>query len=910
MTLGVFVEFKYSYDSTLESELLSTQHWATHKSSDIDYLFTEKVETATTLGNTPLFKDALIKSNLSLAGLSEDQRKQFINLENNKWKSSDPSDSFILKFIDNSVSQVLKNQQTLFEGKYGEIFLTNKYGALIASTAKLSTYAHGHKYWWLGAYNQGAGAVFLDDRGYDDSVGGYVLGIVIPIKDGNEVIGILKSNLNILGDLGDQVIGTREHISDEYMLVRSGGLVVAEKGVEPLSTRISETMQKIITLNQSGSFIENVSGAEKIIGFSEVSLSKENGKLRFGGSFESIDHKKGNLGESWYIICKRPLDEVMAPIYESYQSSLKIGISIIFVLVIVSFLYGRAISKPLTLINNATIRVRDGNFDARVKIKSSNEFGSLADHFNIMVEKIGQMTQDLTDSNVNLENRVEERTVALSDSNQSLLDEISERKQAENMLREANARHTAMIENIGDVIVIMDVDGITKYQSPNIERWFGWKPEDLIGTNGLEKVHPEDIERIQKELINVLKEETASTYEFRFLCKDGNYKWIELTAVNRINDPVINGLLLNYHDITERKQAEEALRQSQEQLHLVMHQSPNVFELYDLDGLQIDVNKAYEDLWGFPASHTVNKFNVLKSQEVVDSGLIDPVQRAYSGETVEVGDYVYDPRGETEAQGKGRVRWLNTKIYPLKDVEGKVRNIVITNEDVTERKQAEEQLAESDNLKELLLDIITHDLRNPAASIFSFSEIAQKSSPGNKIIDLIHSSSERLIKVLESTTALTHATFGEKVPKVELNLFDCVAEVVDDLKISIQTSKMELELDIPKRLKVLANPLITEIFNNYISNATKYARDGKKIIIEAAEKNESVIISVKDFGKTIPEEDRMRVFERNVQLAKENKRGHGLGLAIVKRIAAAHDGEVWVEPNSPRGNSFCLRIPR
>ena len=53
----------------------------------------------------------------------------------------------------------------------------------------------------------------------------------------------------------------------------------------------------------------------------------------------------------------------------------------------------------------------------------------------------------------------------------------------------------------------------------------------------------------------------------------------------------------------------------------------------------------------------------------------------------------------------------------------------------------------------------------------------------------------------------------------------------------------------------------------------------------------------------------MRVFERNVQLAKETKHGRGLGLAIVKRIAAAHDGEVWVEPNKP-GNSFCLRIPR
>ncbi|MDP8286959.1 MAG: PAS domain S-box protein [Candidatus Electryonea clarkiae] len=137
----------------------------------------------------------------------------------------------------------------------------------------------------------------------------------------------------------------------------------------------------------------------------------------------------------------------------------------------------------------------------------------------------------------------------------AFVEDITERKQAENTLRDTNARHSAMIENIGDVIAIMGADGMTKYQSPNIEKWFGWKPEDLIGTSGWDWMHPEDIERVQKEFSKMLEKETPSTVEYRFKCKDGNYKWIELTAVNRIKEPEINGLLLNYHDITERKQA-------------------------------------------------------------------------------------------------------------------------------------------------------------------------------------------------------------------------------------------------------------------------------------------------------------------------------------------------------------------
>lgn len=138
--------------------------------------------------------------------------------------------------------------------------------------------------------------------------------------------------------------------------------------------------------------------------------------------------------------------------------------------------------------------------------------------------------------------------------------EITRRKQAEEALLANKNRLNAMVSNISDVIGIISDDGIISYKSPNIEKWFGWHPLDLVGTDGWMTVHPDDLEGIQKEFFTLLETPNSiKKVEYRYKCKDGAFKPISLTATNMINNPVINGVLLNYHDITERKQAEEEL---------------------------------------------------------------------------------------------------------------------------------------------------------------------------------------------------------------------------------------------------------------------------------------------------------------------------------------------------------------
>jgi len=223
--------------------------------------------------------------------------------------------------------------------------------------------------------------------------------------------------------------------------------------------------------------------------------------------------------------------------------------------------------------------------------------------------------------------------------------------------------------------------------------------EEMCTIDWMAITHPDDIE---EDLHNMALLNAGKIPGFhmikRYLKPDETIVWISMTiAPLNVTDKTKPYHLCMIEDITEQRRLEEEIKQSELRFKAIMLQSPSIIELYNLDGLQINVNQAYEQLWGFPITHTLNKFNILESQEVKRTGLFDYVMRAYNGESVQVPEYLFDPTGKTEGHGKGRTRWLSTRIYPLKDINEKVTNIIVTHEDVTMKKQVENVL--SDNIQ-------------------------------------------------------------------------------------------------------------------------------------------------------------------------------------------------------------------
>jgi len=269
----------------------------------------------------------------------------------------------------------------------------------------------------------------------------------------------------------------------------------------------------------------------------------------------------------------------------------------------------------------------------------------------------------------------------------TIVHDITELKQAEQMLLRSEAKHSAMILNISDVIGIIGADGLMKYKSPNIEKWFGWQPQDLVGTDGWLTVHPDDLERIQKEFFLLLeKDNSVKTVEYRYKCKNGSYKPIELTATNLVNDPVIGGVLLNYHDITERKLVEKALQESEERFKRIFENKAIATGIFGEESILKDCNAMFAKMSGYSKSEIIDK---MKWSDFVVKEDLERLQK-YHSQRLKNGNL---PPSQYECSIINKSGELINVIVNIALI-GENRIVSLT--DITERKQLEEALRESE----------------------------------------------------------------------------------------------------------------------------------------------------------------------------------------------------------------------
>lgn len=239
----------------------------------------------------------------------------------------------------------------------------------------------------------------------------------------------------------------------------------------------------------------------------------------------------------------------------------------------------------------------------------------------------------------------------------------------------------------------------------------------------------------------------------------------------------------------------------------------------------------------------------------------------------------------------------------------KTRTLRLVEEQKRIIERTSEQLAESNNLKAMLLDVITHDLVGPLSTIRGSAEMLAEQPDNTALVDIIRRASAHVDDVAMNASALSRVAVDEDVPRRTLHVAALVDSVFDQYADFLRTAGMQAENRLDPDLVVDANPVLVEVFRNFTSNAIRYAAEGRHLVVDALSAADAVTIRFADLGVTIPPERREAVFDRRYQLDPNRRLGSGLGLAIVHRIVHAHGGTAWVEPNTPTGNIFCIRLP-
>lgn len=493
---------------------------------------------------------------------------------------------------------------------------------------------------------------------------------------------------------------------------------------------------------------------------------------------------------------------------------------------------------------------------------------------------------------------------------QGIMSDITARRFAEQALRESEEKYRLHFDNSYDVIYALDSESRITTMSPSIERVLGYKPEELIGRNftDLNLLSPESLELAVSNALRIFRGERVIS-QYAFIAKDGTTRYGEVTGAPLRKNGDTVGSISVARDITERRLAEEALKQSEERYRSIYTVTPDIVYLMDSDGIMLDANPVILERLGmsldeFKDTHFMDYFAGDDTAE-----LNAAMERLRNGEEV---------RGlELKAGIEPDIFVYEINARPLFE-NGRVIKILSLARDITERKRNEEELKRLNRELDGYALTVSHDLRTPLSAIKLANETLQKVWARRDELDLdLDKEIRRFGEIIELGTVKTEARIedilrlaraGKEPLEVSLvNVYDTVEMVLAERGPLIRDRGVWVEVD--KDLGgVWANPThIYQLFGNIIDNAIKH-NDGPSPAVEVRYLGKSAgdihHYKIKDNGPGIPPADLEDIF---LPFVKGESGETGIGLAIVDKIVKLHGGTIRAYNNGGATFEFFIR---
>ena len=375
----------------------------------------------------------------------------------------------------------------------------------------------------------------------------------------------------------------------------------------------------------------------------------------------------------------------------------------------------------------------------------------------------------------------------------------------------------------------------------------------------------------------------------------------------------------------------ERIRESEEKYHMLFELIPSGITIANVRGEILESNLESERLLGVPRDRHARMRIDSKDWKIVrpDHSSM-PVSEYASTKALQENRVVSNVEMGI-VKGNGQVTWLNVSAapFPVRDL-----GLIVVYTDITRRVEAEKQLKEHDrrmeemvqelnilnDTKDKFFSIIAHDLKNPFGSLLGASEYLYKEidkheiDKARKLSKILYDSSRNAYDILSNLLHWSRSQSGSlDFSPARVNLHEMVGKNVNLAAVQAVEKQIDIDVQLQEDFECTADPdMLNTVLRNLLSNALKFTPEGGKVSIHARRKDNAVVVSVKDTGTGIREEDVDKLFRIDVKYSSvgtNNERGTGLGLILCKEFIQHHGGKIWVESRLHEGSTFYFTLP-
>jgi len=492
--------------------------------------------------------------------------------------------------------------------------------------------------------------------------------------------------------------------------------------------------------------------------------------------------------------------------------------------------------------------------------------------------------------------------------------DVTRSKYAERMLREREQQLRTLVDNTPDVIIRYDRQRRILFANSAANRIMGFNPAEIAGKTNRDMGLPDNLDDLLDKTIQMVFDGAQKQVM--------EFSWGKPPQVTYFRSQLVpefdsNGkfdtVLAIAHDVTDVREAQEALRRDEERLNLIIRNSPDLIFQQDREGIFVWVPSV--PIPGIPRDLTG------KTEELFLSENEAARIRKIKEEVVRTGKGVTT---EFSANLDGAARYFEAVYEPW--IEGNATNGILGYvHEITGRKKAEEELssanrylAEINRMKTEFVSMAAHEMKTPITSMIAFAQTLQSGE-----IQLERDERERFLKIIENEGMRLANLLNDllDITKIEAGVIELEQETIDLRHLITETLEQRI---IPENVTVITHlpqdPAIVcidknrirQVITNFIDNAIRYG--GNRIIIETEIGDTTVTASVADNGPGIRHEELEKIFEKFYRTKdsrqKEKGKGSGLGLAIAKGIIEAHGGTIGAESVPGKGARFYFTLKR